>query len=73
VVVFKGEKSVRKLHASLCRPSVTRLTYFIRSRNVPYSVEDIKRLASKCHICCERKLQFHRPEPGSVVKATHQH
>jgi len=46
------------------------LAHFIRSRNLPYSIADIKRVVSHCQICCECKPQFYRPEPGNLVKVT---
>jgi len=59
-----------RIASTLCHLGITRLALFIRVRNLPYSIGDIKRVVSTCQICCECKPQFYRPEPGHVVKAT---
>jgi len=65
-----NDESLWQLHDALCHPGVTRLAHFIRIRNLPYSIADIKRVVSSCQICCECKPQFYWPEPGNLVKAT---
>ena len=49
------------LHKSLCHPGVTRLLHFVRARNLPYSVDDIRRVTQACKICCEVKPRFFTP------------
>ena len=49
------------LHKSLCHPGVTRLLHFVRARNLPYSVDDIRRVTQACKICCEVKPRFFHP------------
>ena len=65
-----GVDGLRKLHEDLCHPGLTRMTHFVRSRNLPYSVEDIKRMISACATCAELKPRFHKPEPIHLIKAT---
>ena len=65
-----NDESLRQLHDALCHPGVTRLAHFIRVRNLPYSIADIKQVVSTCQICCKCKTQFYQPEPGRLVKAT---
>ena len=36
------------LHTSLCHPGVTRLLHFVRSRNLPFSVDDGRRITQAC-------------------------
>ena len=62
--------SLYKLHESLCHPGVTRLCHFVRSRNLPYSIEEVKRVTSECRICCECKPRFFRPDKCLLIKAT---
>lgn len=59
-----------KLHDSLCHPGITRLWHFIRVKNLPYSLEDVRRTVNSCPICCECKPVFHRPDPVQLIKAT---
>ena len=71
---------LRKLHDDLCHPGITRMTrvirvsppseHFVRSRNLPYSVEDVKKMTASCSTCAELKPRFHKPEPSHLIKAT---
>ena len=62
--------SLAELHQALCHPGVTRMFHFVKSRNLPYSMEDVKRMIRSCHICAECKPQFHKPDPAHLIKAT---
>ena len=46
------------------------MLHFVRSKNLPYSTEEVKRVCSTCRVCAELKPRFHRPEPGVLIKAT---
>ena len=59
-----------ELHKSLCHPGVSRMIHFVRSRNLPFSVEDVKRVTSTCQTCAECKPRFHRPAQAHLIKAT---
>ena len=60
---------LQDLHNSLCDPGITRMMHFIRSRNLPYSLDDIERMTSTCNACLELKLQFCQSK-GNLIKAT---
>ena len=50
-----------ELHRGLCHPGVARLLHFVRSKNLPFSTEDVKRVCSSCRICADqRKCNFHK-------------
>lgn len=66
-----GTHRLAELHNALCHPGVTRLTHFVRSRNLPFSVEDVKRVTSSCPVCAECKPQYYRPPASHLIKATH--
>ena len=57
------------LHVTLCHPGVTRLFHFIRTRNLPYSLDDVKKITNSCSVCCEVKPKFIRAH-GTLIKAT---
>ncbi|XP_048583013.1 uncharacterized protein LOC125561953 [Nematostella vectensis] len=65
-----SEDPLYQLHESLCHPGVTRLNHFVRTKNLPYSLEEIKSMTSKCPVCCECKPQFHQPPKVPLIKAT---
>ena len=58
------------LHDALCHPGVTRLFHFVRSKNLPYSMEEVRQVARSCKICAECKPRFHNPPKTPFVKAT---
>ena len=59
------------LHNALCHPGVTRMAAFVRSRNLPYSMEDIRSMTSGCKICAECKPRFYvPPDKVNLIKAT---
>ena len=49
------------LHTSLCHPGVTRFSHFVRSRNLPYSTDEVKEIVSSCSTCAELKSNFFKP------------
>ena len=59
-----------KLHESLCHPGISRLSHFVRSRNLPFSTEDVKSVVSRCRICAELKPNFFKPKNPPLIKST---
>jgi len=41
------ENLLFKLHEALCHPGVTRLNHFVRIKNFPYSLDEIKKMTSR--------------------------
>ena len=44
--------------------------HFVKSRNMPYSLEDIRSVNKSCKVSAEMKLQFHSLAPAQLIKAT---
>lgn len=61
--------SLDRLHEALCHPGVTRMYHWVRSKNLPFSLEDIKRITNSCLVCSELKPRFCKNE-GRLIKAT---
>ena len=59
-----------EIHNNLCHPGVTRLLHFARSKNLPFSTYDVKKLCASCRICAELKPKFCSPSEGTLIKAT---
>ncbi|GFT31350.1 retrovirus-related Pol polyprotein from transposon opus [Trichonephila clavipes] len=57
------------LHNSLCHPGVTRMHHWVCCKNLPFSLEDIKKVTNSCLICNELKSRFVK-NVGTLVKAT---
>ena len=61
--------SLYELHKSLFHPGITRMTAFVKNRNLPFSVEDICKITYLCSVCDECKPRFHKPELAHIIKA----
>ena len=62
--------TLANIHNDLCHPGITRLSHFIRTRNLPYSLEDVKRIVNNCAVCAKVRPQFVKPNPVQLIKAT---
>ena len=61
---------LQTLHESLCHPGVTRMVHWVRSKNLPFSTEEIRKMTDTCPTCMEVKPRFHIEGSGSLIKAT---
>ena len=59
------------LHENLCHPGIARFYHFIKSKNLPYSMEDVKKMTASCEACAKLKPQFSKPDNPPLIKATH--
>ncbi|CAC5405006.1 unnamed protein product [Mytilus coruscus] len=62
--------TLSELHSALCHPGINRLLHFVRSKNLPFSVDDVKRTIKQCEICAKIKPQYAKPNTSPLVKAT---
>ena len=58
------------IHDGMCHPGVTCLLHFVRSKKLPYSVEDVRRVVTSCRTCAECKPNFYQPAKIPLIKAT---
>ena len=61
---------LREFHIALCHPGVTRMAHFVRIKNLPYSLADIREMTTHCKECLEIKPQFAKTETTTLTKAT---
>ena len=59
---------LREVHEKLCHPGVTRLAHFIRTKNLLYTIEDVKTVTKSCQSCAFLKPQFQK-QSGTLIKA----
>ena len=64
-----SSNALKELHNSLCHPGITRMSHFVKTRNLPFSVDDIRKITSNCQVCSELKPQFHKVQ-GKLIHAT---
>ena len=68
-VISQGVEDLSGLHQSLCHPGVTRMYHWVRSKNLPYSMDEVRKVTAACKICAELKPRFFRYQ-GTLIKAT---
>uniref|UniRef100_A0A2C9L369 Integrase catalytic domain-containing protein n=1 Tax=Biomphalaria glabrata TaxID=6526 RepID=A0A2C9L369_BIOGL len=61
---------LKLLHTSLCHPVVTRLLHYVRTKNLPFSCDDVRTVIEQCQTCAELKPRFFRQPTGELIKAT---
>ena len=61
---------LKQLHESLSHPGITRMVHFVKTRNLPYSTEEIRKVNNSCAECAEIKPRFFKPEPAKLIKST---
>ena len=64
-----SKTDLMELHVALCHPGITRMVHWVRSKNLPFSVEEVKRTINTCITCHELKPRFHK-NGGTLIKAT---
>lgn len=61
---------LKTLHEQLCHPGISRFYHFVRARNLPFSMEDVKKVVNSCRDCAEIKPRYFKPaEPQRLIKA----
>ncbi|GFO16304.1 retrovirus-related pol polyprotein from transposon 17.6 [Plakobranchus ocellatus] len=63
-------ESLRELHDTLSHPGITRMAHFVKSKNLPYSLEEVKKICLDCKTCRELKPSFYKPANSNLIKAT---
>ena len=44
--------------------------HYVKTKNLPYSLEEVRKMTSACTTCAEIKPQFYKPVEAHIVKAT---
>ena len=57
------------IHTSLCHPGVTRLSHFVKLKNLPYSTDEVKKVCSSCKDCANLKPRFFKPPNNKLIKS----
>ena len=59
-----------KIYEQLGHPGISRLSHFVRCKNLPYSVEEVKRVCTNCRVCAEIKPRYFHKPPETLIKST---
>ena len=63
------KQNLKQIHDALCHPGVTPFNHFVKSRNLPHSVGEVKQITETCPDCCELKPSFLKTS-GTLIHAT---
>ena len=58
------------IHNDLCHPGVTKMLHYIKTKNLPYSTDEVRRVVKECKICAKVKPQFCKLDDEKLIKAT---
>ena len=58
------------MHVALCHPGVTRMTDFVRIKNLLYSLVGIREMTKNCKECLEIKPHFAKTKTTTLIKVT---
>ena len=61
---------LHEIHDALCHPGITRLNAYVKCKNLPFSINDVRKVVNSCSICAELKPRFYRPPKNVLIKAT---
>ena len=61
-VVYNG-LNLMEIYKVLGHPGVTRLLHFVKTKNAPFSIEDVKSVCSNC--CCDKTALFSKTSKNS--------
>ena len=64
------DKTLIEIQESLCLPGVTRFYHFVRMKNLPYSINDDRKVVNQCKICSKIKPNVFKPPKAELIKAT---
>ena len=63
--------SLKEHHETLCHPGITRLAHYVKVKNLPFSLNDVKSVIQACKDCREVKATFFTPKDDmNLIKAT---
>ena len=64
------ESSLKEIHKVLGHSGAARLSHFVRSKNLTYSMDDIRQVCSQCKDCAELKPRFFIKDKQVLIKAS---
>ena len=44
--------------------------HYVRTKNLPYTLDEVLKMISSCRVCAEVKPRFHKPAETHLIKAT---
>ena len=63
-------EELKRLHEALCHPGITRLNHFVKAKNLPYSLDDVRKVCLACPACASIKPRYYNSPKFSLVQST---
>ena len=63
-------KNLYYIHETLGHSGIARLWHFIKSKNLPYSLSDVKKTCQNCNTCAETKPRFYQKPTENLISTT---
>ena len=67
--VLRPTQELKELHEVLCHPGICRMHHYVRSKSLPYSLEEVKQVINSCKTCAELKPRFVKTN-GKLINAS---
>ena len=68
VCLSSTKRSLFDVHKGLCHPGVTKMLHWVKTHNLPYSVNEVRTMISSCPVCSELKPKFIKTD-CNLIKA----
>lgn len=69
VLAHTNTNRLYDLHDKLSHPGVIRMMHWIKAKNLPYSITDIKAMTASCRVCAKIKIRYPKIK-GTLIRAT---
>ena len=63
-------EELKSIHNSLIHPGVQCFWHFVRSQNMPYSIDEVQRVRSECTTCAIIKSRFFNSPNNILIRST---
>jgi len=64
-----GHDSLKPIHDLFGHPGIRRLNHFLKQKNLPFSLDEVKSTCRECKICAELEPQFYKQAGETLVKS----
>ena len=64
------DNTLYEIHEPLCHQVISCFYHFVRMKNSPYSMDQVRKVVNQCRICSEIKPNFYKPPNAQLIKAT---
>jgi hypothetical protein len=69
ILPHDANERLKQLHEDLSHPGVKKLFHFVKTKNLNYSIEQVRKVNDNCQVCSEFKPRFAKPTKVHLIKA----